>query len=172
LARQGPSQHPREYEKCGLGRQRYETLIEQSLIDLLENPERSGVTIVAGRIHYHLRYSRRRAGVPLATVRGHAGRLHLAGGDNPLGLSPGQSKTRHVLQGRMGHAWRATPPLCRAHTGCAGPTISATNSPCLSHPTLASSVMLAVPCPFDSEALAGVQAFYPVRVCEVGPCHP
>ena len=49
-----------EAEFGTLGRQRYETLVEQALMDLLEDPERPGVAIVAGRIHYHLRYSRRR----------------------------------------------------------------------------------------------------------------
>lgn len=29
-------------------------------MDLIEDPERPGVAIVAGRTHYHLRYSRRR----------------------------------------------------------------------------------------------------------------
>jgi toxin ParE1/3/4 len=43
-----------------LGRQRYEALVEQALMDLLDDPERPGVAMVAGRIHYHLRYSRRR----------------------------------------------------------------------------------------------------------------
>lgn len=43
-----------------LGRQRYEVLVEQALMDLLDDPGRPGVAIVAGRIHYHLRYSRRR----------------------------------------------------------------------------------------------------------------
>ncbi len=43
-----------------LGRQRYEVLVEQALMDLLDDPSRPGVAIVAGRIHYHLRYSRRR----------------------------------------------------------------------------------------------------------------
>ncbi len=49
-----------EIEFGSLGRQRYETLVEQALTDLLADPERPGVTIVAGRIHYHLQYSRRR----------------------------------------------------------------------------------------------------------------
>jgi toxin ParE1/3/4 len=49
-----------EVEFGAPGRRRYETLIEQALMDLLENPERPGVAIVAGRIHYHLGYSRRR----------------------------------------------------------------------------------------------------------------
>ena len=49
-----------EAEFGAVGRRRYETLVEQALVDLLEDPERPGITIVAGRIHYHLRYSRRR----------------------------------------------------------------------------------------------------------------
>jgi hypothetical protein len=49
-----------EAEFGALGRQRYETLIEQALMDLLRDPERPGAAIVAGRIHYHLRYGRRR----------------------------------------------------------------------------------------------------------------
>ncbi len=50
----------REAAFGALGRRRYETLAEQALVDLLEDPARSGVAIVAGRIHYHLRYSGRR----------------------------------------------------------------------------------------------------------------
>jgi toxin ParE1/3/4 len=49
-----------EAEFGALGRRRYETLIEQALMDLLEDPEPGGVAIVTGRIHYHLRNSRRR----------------------------------------------------------------------------------------------------------------
>ena len=49
-----------EAEFGTLGRRRYEILVEQALMDLLEDPERPGVAIVAGRIHYHLRYSRHR----------------------------------------------------------------------------------------------------------------
>lgn len=63
----GPAEHQLrdvlgrcEVEFGGLGRRRYETLVEQALMDLVEDPERPGVAIVAGRIHYHLRYSRRR----------------------------------------------------------------------------------------------------------------
>jgi plasmid stabilization system protein ParE len=43
-----------------VGRRRYEALVEQALMDLLEDPARPGVRIVADRMHYHLRYSRRR----------------------------------------------------------------------------------------------------------------
>jgi len=49
-----------EVEFGARGRRRYETLVEHALTDLLEDPERPGVAIIAGRIHYHLRYSRRR----------------------------------------------------------------------------------------------------------------
>ncbi len=49
-----------ETEFGAAGRQRYEALVEQALMDLLEDPERHGVSIVAERIHYHLRYTRRR----------------------------------------------------------------------------------------------------------------
>jgi hypothetical protein len=49
-----------EAEFGALGRQRYQTLVEQALMDLLQDAERPGAAIVAGRIHYHLRYSRRR----------------------------------------------------------------------------------------------------------------
>jgi hypothetical protein len=51
-----------------VGRQRYERLIEQALMDLLADPERPGVRIVADRIHYHLRYSRRRVPPTLGQV--------------------------------------------------------------------------------------------------------
>lgn len=39
-------------------RTRYEALIAQAIQDLLGNPERPGVRLVDGRIHYHLRHSR------------------------------------------------------------------------------------------------------------------
>jgi toxin ParE1/3/4 len=63
-----PGRSEREYGSAG--RQRYEALVEQALMDLLENPARPGVRIVADRIHYHLGYSRRR--VPPGF--GHVGR--------------------------------------------------------------------------------------------------
>lgn len=49
-----------EAEFGALGRQRYEALVEQALMDLLDEPERAGAAIIAGRIHTHLRHSRHR----------------------------------------------------------------------------------------------------------------
>jgi toxin ParE1/3/4 len=39
---------------------RYEALVEQAMVDLIQNPERPGIKSVDGRIHYHLRHSRNR----------------------------------------------------------------------------------------------------------------
>jgi toxin ParE1/3/4 len=48
-------------------RDRYQALIEQAINDLAENPDRLGVQLVNGCIHYHLRHSRSRT--PLRRVR-------------------------------------------------------------------------------------------------------
>jgi toxin ParE1/3/4 len=42
-------------------RDRYQSLIEQAINDLAENPGRLGAQVVDGRIHYHLRHSKSRA---------------------------------------------------------------------------------------------------------------
>lgn len=50
------------------GRERYEALIEQALVDLAEFPARRGTEMIGGVIHYHIRHSRRRVPKPRGQV--------------------------------------------------------------------------------------------------------